>query len=128
MPDYTRYDGLRSKRVVHLAAATQTLDESQSGDKFVGAVDAVFTLPAVTADNVGVWYEFECGVPSAGTGLSVSPAAADYIRGNGLTATVNKDLINSGATDKIGDAVRIYSDGTGGWMIDGIIGTWAKEA
>ena len=118
--------GLRRK--VNLAAATQSLDATQSGQKFVGVVDAVFTLPAAAAGTAGVWYEFECGVASSGTGLSVSPAVADYIRGNGLTAVVNKDLINAGATDRLGDSVRIYCDGVGGWMIDGVIGTWAKEA
>ena len=118
--------GLR--RTVNLSAATQTLDATQSGQRFVGAVDAIFTLPAATAGTKGVWYEFECGVPSSGVGVSISPAAGDSIRGNGLTAVVNKDLINSGATDRVGDAVRIYCDGVVGWVIAGIIGTWAKEA
>ena len=113
---------------VSLAAATQTLTVIQSGEKFVGAVDAVFTLPAASPSNRGVWYEFETGALSAGTGLSISPAAADHIRGAGLTSTDNKDLINTGATDRLGDMVRIYSDGVDGWVIDMIIGTWSKEA
>ena len=116
------------KRIVNLAAATQTLTAAQSGEKFVGAVDAVFTLPAAAAATKGLWYEFECGALSVGTGLSVSPAAADHIRGNGLTSTDDKDLINSGATDRLGDSVRIYCDGVDGWVIEEIIGTWAKEA
>lgn len=116
------------KRTVNLAAATQALTAAQSGQKFVGAVDAVFTLPAAAAGTKGVWYEFETGALSAGTGLSVSPAAADHIRGNGLTAVDNKDLINSGATDRLGDMVRIYCDGVDGWVVEHVIGTWAKEA
>lgn len=118
--------GLR--RTVNLAAATQTLTAAQSGQRFVGAVDVVFTLPAAAAGTKGVWYEFECGALSAGVGLSISPAAADNIRGNGLTAVDNKDLINSGASDRLGDMVRIYCDGVDGWVIEAIIGTWAKEA
>jgi hypothetical protein len=118
--------GLRKK--VNLAAATQTLTAAQSGQKFVGAVDAVFTLPAAAAGTKGVWFEFECGAVSAGVGLSISPAAADHIRGNGLTAVDDKDLINAGATDRLGDAVRLYCDGVDGWVIEGIIGTWSKEA
>lgn len=118
--------GLRRK--VNLAAATQTLTAAQSGQKFVGAVDAVFTLPAAAAGTKGVWYEFECGALSSGTGLSISPAAADHIRGNGLTSVDNKDLINSGATDRLGDMVRLYCDGVDGWVIEAVIGTWAKEA
>lgn len=115
-------------RTVNLAAATQTLTAAQSGEKFVGAVDAVFTLPAAAAATKGVWFEFECGAVSAGIGLSISPAAADHIRGNGLTSTDDKDLINSGATDRLGDMVQIYCDGLDGWVIERIIGTWAKEA
>jgi hypothetical protein len=115
------------RRTVNLAAATQTLTAAQSGQKFVGAVDAVFTLPAAAAGTKGVWYEFECGALSAGTGLSVSPAAADHVRGNGLTSVDNKDLINSGATDRLGDMVRLYCDGVDGWVIEAVLGTWAKE-
>lgn len=119
---------LGAARAVTLAAATQTLTAAQSGEKFVGAVDAVFTLPAAAAATKGVWYEFECGALSVGTGLSISPAAADHIRGNGLTSTDDKDLINTGATDRLGDMVQLYCDGVDGWVIERIIGTWAKEA
>lgn len=116
------------RRIVNLAAATQALTAAQSGQRFVGAVDAVLTLPAAAAGTAGVWYEFECGALSSGTGLSISPAVADHIRGNGLTAVDNKDLINTGATDRLGDSVRIYCDGVDGWVIESVIGTWAKEA
>lgn len=116
------------KRTVNLAAATQTLTAAQSAQKFVGAVDSVFTLPAASAATKGVWYEFECGALSAGTGLSISPAAADHIRGNGLTSVDNKDLINSGASDRLGDMARVYCDGVDGWVIEAVVGTWAKEA
>ena len=114
-------------RTINLAAASQVLTALQSGQRFVGAVDAVFTLPSVVG-AAGVWYEFECGALSAGTGLAVSPSALDHIRGNGLTSLDNKDLINTGATDRLGDAVRMYSDGVDGWVIEWVVGTWAKEA
>ena len=120
-----------ARREVNLAAATQTLTPAQTGQKFVGAVDAVFTLPSAAATPRGTWYEFECGALSGGTGLSVSPNAADAIGGNGLTVVLDKDLINSGASDRLGDMVRIYCTGVAGataWRIEAIIGTWAKEA
>lgn len=116
------------RRKVNLAAASQVLTAAQSGEKFVGGVDAVFTLPAAAAGTKGVWYEFECGAVSVGTGLSIDPAAADHIRGNGLTSVDNKDLINSGATDRLGDFVRLYCDGVDGYIIESIVGTWAKES
>jgi hypothetical protein len=115
------------KRKVNLAAATQALTAAQSGEKFVGAVDAVFTLPAAAAATKGVWYEFETGALSTGVGLSISPAAADHIRGNGLTSTDDKDVVNSGATDRLGDMARVYCDGVDGWVIEQVVGTWAKE-
>lgn len=118
---------LTQQQAINLAAASQTLTAAQSGQRFVGAVDAVFTLPAASSTTKGVWYEFECGALSTGTGLSISPAASDHIRGNGLTAVDDKDLINSGATDRLGDSVRLYCDGVDGWVIAAIIGTWAKE-
>ena len=119
------FDG--GRRTINLAAASQTLNAGQCGQRFVGAVDAVFTLPAASPETKGLWYEFETGALSGGTGLSISPAAADHIRGNGLTSVDNKDLINTGATDRLGDAVRLYCDGVDGWVIESIIGTWAKE-
>lgn len=120
-----------SLRTVNLAAATQALTAAQTGQKFVGAEDAVFTLPAAAAATKGVWYEFEVGALSTGTGLSISPAAADAIGGNGLTVVLDKDLICTGATDRLGDMVRIYCTGVAGataWRIEAVIGTWAKEA
>jgi len=120
--------GIGHRKTVNLAAASQTLTPEQSGQRFVGVVDAVFSLPAADATTKGVWYEFEAGALSAGVGLSISPAAADHIRGNGLTSVDNKDLINSGASDRLGDSARIYCDGVDGWVIEAVVGTWAKEA
>lgn len=118
-------------RTVNLAAAGAALTSAQSGQKFVGLVDAVFTLPSAAATPSGTWFEFECGALSSGTGLSVSPNSADAIGGNGLGVVLDKDLINSGASDRLGDMVRIYCTGVAGataWRIENIIGTWAKEA
>jgi hypothetical protein len=116
---------------VNLAAATQTLTKAQSGQKFVGAVDAVFTLPqVVNMDDKGIFYVFQPGALSGGTGLSISPNAADGIGGAGLTSVVNKDLINTGATDAVGDEVRIECSGvpgTGAWVVTEMSGIWAKE-
>ncbi len=114
---------------VNLAAATQTLTANHCGQIFEGVVDAVFTLPAVAAANKGVFFTFWTGALSSGTGLSLSPNSADSIRGHGLTAVDDKDLINTGATDVVGDSVTIVSDGSVGWVIQGEPGgIWAKEA
>lgn len=117
---------------VNLAAATATLTKAQSGQKFVSQVDAVFTLPQVTGiDDRGIFYVFQPGALSSGTGLSISPNAADGIGGAGLTSVIDKDLINTGGTDAVGDEVRIECTGipgTGAWVVTSMSGIWAKES
>ena len=107
--------------------ATATVTAARSGTIFICAVDAVMTLPAAAAGLEGVYYTFVCGSLSGGTGLSISPNAADNIYGNGLTAVDNKDLINTGATDVVGDSATVVCDGTN-WLITNVTGIWAKEA
>lgn len=113
------------------AFATAAVTAAQSGEMFNCAVDAVVTLPAMSAALRGVVYKFKCGTASAGTGVSISPNAADAISGFGLTAVLDKDLINTGATDTINDWVVIRGTGqagAGAWVITDINGIWAKEA
>lgn len=121
-------DSVGSRVAISLAAPTQTLTAAQSHQHFVGVVDGVFTLPAAAAGTRGVRYKFTCGVASGGTGLSISPNASDNIRGAGLSAVDDKDLINTGATDVIGDTATIVCDGVDGWIIESLSGTWAKQA
>lgn len=127
---YGQLTGAAPTSVV-LAKATGTLTKAMSGTKFVGAVDAVLTLPQVTGmDDKGIFYVAQCGALSGGTGLSISPNAADGIGGAGLTTVIDKDLINTGATDVLGDEVRIECTGvpgTGAWVVTDMHGIWAKE-
>lgn len=106
--------------------AAYTVTEADNGRTFVAtAVDLVFTLPAT---KNGLEYTFYTGLASTTTGLSISPAAADKINGLGITAADNKDLINTAATDAVGDCVTIRGDGVDGWYVVSIRGTWAREA
>lgn len=114
--------GSKITSVVAVKTASYTVKASESGTVFVAdAADLVFTLPATAA---GLVYTFVNAAVSAGTGLSISPAAADNIN----EGTDNKDLINSGATDVLGDAVTVVGDGGTGWFTISKIGTWAAEA
>lgn len=109
-------------RPVAVKTANYTVLASESGTIFIAdAADLVFTLPATVA---GLVFTFVCAAVSAGTGLSISPQVADNIN----EGTDNKDLINSGATDVLGDAVTVAADGDKGWFTIGKIGTWAAEA
>lgn len=101
---------------------------ADSGVHFLaGAANIVFTLPSTAA---GLRYTFQLAAAglSSGTGLSISPAAADKIMGNGFTSADNKDAINTGATDREGDLIEVVGDGADGWYITRVIGTWAREA
>jgi hypothetical protein len=110
------------KMPVLVKVANYTVTAADTGSVFIAnAADLVFTLPSTV---VGLTYTFVNAALSGGTGLSISPAAADNIN----EGTDNKDLINSGATDVVGDSVTIVGDGDGGWFTIGKIGTWAAEA
>jgi len=101
------------------AAITVTAD--QSGTTFVSdTAEAVYTLPATQA---GLVYTFVTGVVSVTTGLSVSPNASDKI----LTAgkADNADLVNTQATEAVGDLVTLVGDGVDGWILQSAQGTWA---
>lgn len=112
-----------SARVVPVAVKTAnyTVLASESDTVFIAdAADLVFTLPATQA---GLRYTFVCAAVSAATGLSISPQTVDSIN----EGTDNKDLINSGATDVLGDSVTLVGDGDKGWFTEVKIGTWAAE-
>jgi hypothetical protein len=116
------------KAPVETKAGAYTVTAADSGKVFVAtAADVVFTLPATSA---GLTYRFVVAASglSAGTGLSVSPAAVDKIMGNGFTSADDKDAILSGATDREGDCITIVGDGADGWYITGVVGTWARQA
>ena len=114
---------------VESKAASFSVLPQDSGKLFLlTAVDLVASLPAVLPEMDGVNYKFWVVAPSAGTGASVSPAAADQIRGKGLTPADNKHSINSGASDALGDYLEVFCDGSLGWVITDSAGTWAREA
>jgi hypothetical protein len=109
-------------------SADYTVKASDSGMTFfIDAADLVLTLPAT---RKGLWFRFVLRAAglSVGTGLQLSPAAADNIYGNGLTAVDNKDLILAGAGDRAGDSVVLEGDGAAGYAITNVIGTWSKQA
>lgn len=108
-------------------AVNYTVTVEDSGAIFYAtAADVVFTLPSTVA---GLEYTFICGVVSGATGLAVSPAALDLITGRGIaTPADNKDIINTGATDVLGDSVTLRGDGVNGWYVVDQEGIWAREA
>lgn len=117
---------IRNDGGVEVVTATpRTLTEVDNGKTFIVAVaDCVFNLPATF---VGGRFTFIVKTLSAVTGCAISPVAADYIAGPSLTGVVDKDLINTAATDALGDSVTLVADGVDGWFVESINGTWAKQ-
>lgn len=122
-----KQDLLEETLNVQLITTDTTLDAQDSGyfNIITAATDVTITLPATAA---GIVYNFVNAVAPGAILISIDPAAADYITGCGLTAVDNKDLLNTKATAKPGDMAIIHADGTVGWFIAKLVGTWAKEA
>lgn len=117
------------RRNVLTKTANYTVTSKDHGCLFVaGAVDLVFTLPPANAISKGMELSFQTQTLSTTTGLQVSPAAVDKIMGKGITAADDKDLINTAATDAVGDTVTLVCDGVDGWYIKSMLGTWARQA
>ena len=108
------------------SATSVTLDQDDSGKVIViTGDDQTVTLPAT---QEGLIYTIVVGGTSTSTGLSISPNANDQIIGLGITAADNKDLINTQATQRVGDSVTLVGNGSTGWLAINASGTWAREA
>lgn len=95
------------------------------------------TLPATTAGacfiirNGGVPASSAVG---AGTGtdasvaVTVSPNASDKIQGLAFSAADDKDAINTKATARVGDYIKLVGDGTDGWNVLDARGIWARQS
>ena len=126
---YVNSDGTRrpvATSNVKIITASTTATTSQNGTTFIAdsTTTCVVTLPATVA---GLKYRLIVGQVTSANGHAFSPAAADKIIGNGFTAADDKDAICSAATDVEGDFLELTGDGSLGWYITGIKGTWARE-
>jgi hypothetical protein len=113
--------------VVITAAASGTVYIATKPDQ---TPDQIFTLPA--AATPGLQYTFVCG---HGTGqISIAVATGDNIIGktqpaeNGTavaTTATTGVLINTVATNVIGDFCTLVSDGITTWYMVALAGVWA---
>ena len=106
---------------------TVVIGNGDSGKTFISNTkDVVFTLPAIAVGNV---FTFINTGADGQNNLTISPAALDGITYAG-SSTDNKDLINTQATSKVGDYVKIQAmngDVTA-WQVTDVQGVWAKES
>lgn len=108
-------------------SANKTLDAQDTGKVFFVDTDAVvITLPAI-ADGLGGVKIVNIAAYGV-SGVSISPAAADMILGPDITGADDKDLINTKATAKRGDFVKLDLGDADGYVVTAMNGTWARQA
>jgi hypothetical protein len=103
----------------------KTLDIEDNGKLFVVTVDAkIITMPAVATP-------VNCVIMNGGAfgavAVNISPDAADKIQGPDLPGTNDKDLINTKATARRGDFVKLVTGDANGPIVSELRGTWATE-
>lgn len=116
---FTDKNGLK----VEEHSANHTVAAADSGVVQLVDTTSTHTLPATAVGDVYIFQAAKSGV-----GITINPAAADNIRGGGLTATDDKDLILTAATARAGDFVKLVADGVHGYTIAEISGTWVKQS
>lgn len=99
--------------VVTQSTATKTLALTDSGLVYNTTVSCVYTLPATAA---GLTFLIRVG--AEGITVALSPQAADYVGGAGLTNVDNKDLLLTNAP--AGSFVQVVGDGVNGYYIQNI--------
>lgn len=106
----------------------KTLTAADSGVVQDVQADATITLPSTAA---GLTFPIQVGLKADGNAASVTvaPAAADGVTGNGFTAAINKAI--SDTNGRYGDTLILRGTGTAGatgWVVDSSIGTWTRAA
>ena len=99
---------------------------TDSGKTFLSNTkDVVFTLPGIAVGNV---FTFINTGADGQNNLTISPNSSDGILYVGGLVD-NKDLINTLATSKVGDYVKIAAlNSTAHWTVVEAQGVWAKES
>lgn len=113
-------------RIKETISSNKTLNAEDVGKIMEVDTDAVvITLPSTV---VGYIYHIRNVAADAAAKVSVDPAIADKIMGPDIAGVDNKDLINTKLTAKKGDYVILIGDGSLGWYVVDVNGTWAAEA
>jgi len=99
---------------------------TDSGKTFTSKTNGtVFTLPAIAVGNV---FTFVNTAEDGANTFTISPNASDGILYVGGLVD-DKDLINTKATSKVGDYVKIAAlNSTAHWTVVECQGVWAKES
>lgn len=130
-------ESARIKKPQITVTTSTVFTEEQCGAEINCATDALtHTLPAITANNIGMTFTFRNTAADGAAILDVSPAASDAIHGSIANAAadsvasgvVNKDITNTKATANKGDYIVLTAVALTEWYITGGVGIWASEA
>ena len=129
----TSNDVLRARSKQTTLSVTGSVQANQAGQEFNIATDAlVISLPAITAENIGMEFLFRNTGADGNNIITLSPAATDAI--HGTVAAVqsggvdDKDWINTKATANKGDWCSIKAVALTDWYLSGGDGVWASES
>lgn len=106
---------------VEAVTANKTLDEGDSG-----VIQNVTATCTVTLPSTGANFAFIVRVGALGITVTVAPAAADKIMGNGFTSADNKALIFT--NQPVGSFVHLLYGGADGWVVSQISGTATRQS
>lgn len=122
----------RQPKVRQITAAL-SLTPRDSGQTIVfnASAGVTVTLPKVTKALNGINYKFTVKtLPGSGTNR-VAPNAADqlyYHPTAGTASTAGQGMDNTNTTDNVGSGFSVIADAdTGGWVVLGVTGAWAKS-
>jgi hypothetical protein len=112
---------------------TQDISANEAGTEFNIATDAkVMTLPAITAETIGMELTFRNTGADGNNIITLSPAATDAIHGTIAAVSSggvdNKDWINTKASANKGDWCTLKAVALTDWYITGGDGVWASES
>jgi len=131
--DLLQFQGLHlhKKQAQVIKSAAYTLLITDNGKFIFVDTTAVITLPT-TAANMGPFTIVNYGEEDADTGISdveitVRPDSGKMIVGPGITGGNDKDIVNTLATARRGDYVKIFYAGSIGWSVGEMAGTWTRE-
>ena len=114
-----------------------TVLESDDATEFNIATDAkTFSMPLITAENLGLKYRFRNTGADGAIALTLSPNALDAFHGTVPNAAadsvaggaVDKNLVLTKATANKGDWIEVTAVALTEWNITGGVGIWASEA
>ena len=112
---------------IEVDAATLTIAyATHMGRPVIQKQACVFTLPAVAAVQGDIWI---INGADDGTLMTISPDGSDKFTWDvaGAAGTDDTDIINTAATAKKGDYVKLRYGAGAGWAITEMGGTWADE-